>query len=307
MNQEEKYIARVLLKNRIYQSDKQSFEDLVVSILQFQSTTFTPVKPQGKYGDRKNDGFDSATNTYYQIYGPEDLPKREQDAVDKLNADFSGLKDYWSKSGFTIENFNFVVNDKYKGAYPELLKAIQSLKSSNPEISIDLKRAYHIEDIFISLNDDSIIQIVGSIPSLYNISDVDYSILTEVVNHILDFDLPDSEEEIPLNPDFEKKIEFNKISNQTADILRFAFQQTYVVSDFFNTNSKFAKDELRDKFEGLYERAKYIFKDSETISDNIFYYIRNESSPVKKLSYYNAVYVLMAHYFEYCDIYEPVR
>lgn len=307
MNIEEKYIARVLLKNKVYQSDNQSFEDLVVKVLQLQSTSFTPVKPQGRYGDRKNDGFDSETNTYYQVYGPEDLPKKETDAVNKLNEDFEGLKNYWSNNGFTIENFNYVVNDKYKGAYPELLKAIQSLKSSNPEITIELKRAFHIEDIFMSLDDDSQIQIVGAIPSPYNISDVDYSILTEVVNHILDFDLPDTEEEIPINPDFEKKLAFNSISKQTSDILRFAYQQTYVVNDFFNTNSKFAKDELRDKFEGLYEQAKCIFKNSDTISDNIFYYIRNESTPNKKLAYYNAVYVLMAHYFEYCDIYEPVK
>lgn len=307
MNIEEKYIARVLLKNKVYQSDNQSFEDLVVNILQLQSKTFTPVKPQGRYGDRKNDGFDPCSNTYYQIYGPEDLPKRERDAVDKLNEDFEGLKDYWNKNGFSIERFNYVVNDKYKGAYPELLKAVQCLKSANPEVEIELKRAFHIEDIFMSLNDESIIQTVGSIPSPYNISDVDYSILTEVVNHILNFDLPDSEEEIPINPDFEKKLEFNKISTQTAEILRFAYQQTYVINDFFNTNSRFAKDELRDKFEGLYEKAKYIFEDSDTISDNIFYYIRNESSPVKKLSYYNAVYILMAHYFEYCDIYESVK
>ena len=78
MNQQEKYLARVMLKNKIYQSDSQSFEDLVVNVLQHQSVTFTPVKPQGSYGDRKNDGFDPATNSYYQIYGPEDLPKKQK-------------------------------------------------------------------------------------------------------------------------------------------------------------------------------------------------------------------------------------
>jgi len=306
MNQQEKYLARVMLKNKIYQSDSQSFEDLVVNILQHQSSTFTPVKPQGSYGDRKNDGFDTSTNAYFQIYGPEDLPKKEKDAISKLNEDFEGLKKHWSTNGFTIKTFSYVVNDKYKGAYPELLKAIQELKVANPTINICLLRAFHIEDIFVSLNESKMMEIIGPIPSPYNITDVDYSILTEVVNYILDFNMPDTEEEIPLNPDFEKKLEFNNISNSVSDILRFAYQQTYIVTDFFNTNSNFAKDELRDKFEGLYEKSKSLFSGSDTYSDNIFFYIRDQSSPNRKLAYFNAVYILMAHYFEYCDIYESV-
>lgn len=307
MDKHEKHIARILFQNKIYKSDNQSFEDLVVLVLQHNSTTFTPVKPQGQYGDRKNDGFDSEFNTYYQIYGPEDLPKKENNAVIKLNEDFEGLKKYWTSNGFKIEEFNYVVNDKYKGAYPELLKAIQALKKSNPKIAINLKRAFNIEDIFINLDEDKIANIIGPIPNAYNITDVDYSILTEVVNHILDFEVPDKEEQIPINPDFEKKLIFNGISPEIADILRVSYYQTYVVSDFFNTNSKFAKDELRVKFEELYNRGKKIFQNSKLKSDNIFFYIRNEASPVKKRSYYNAVYVLMAHYFEYCDIFESVK
>lgn len=306
MNQQEKYLARVMLKNKIYQSDSQSFENLVVSILQHQSNTFTPVKPQGRYGDRKNDGFDSSKNVYYQIYGPEDLPKKEKDAISKLNEDFEGLKKHWSTNGFTIKEFNYVVNDKYKGSYPELLKAIQALKEANPTIDISLLRAFHIEDIFIALDESEMLDIIGPIPSPYNITDVDYSILTEVVNHILDFNMPDREEEIPLNPDFEKKLKFNDISISVSDILRSAYQQTYVITDFFNTNSKFAKDELRDKFEGLYKDSKGMFLGSDTYSDNIFFYIRDKACPNRKLAYFSAVYILMAHYFEYCDIYETV-
>ncbi len=259
MDKNEKHLARVLFQNKIYKSDNQAFEDLVVLVLQHNSKSFITVKPQGRYGDRKNDGFDSITNKYYQIYGPEDLPKKENNAVNKLNEDFEGLKNYWEKNGFTIREFNYVVNDKYKGLYPEIINAIQALKNSNPNIEICLKRAFDIEDIFLNLDEQKIIDIVGIIPSAFSITDVDYTILTQVVDHILAFNMPDNPEEIPIDPDFEEKLIFNGISSNIADILRFAYQQTYVVNDFFNTNSNFAKEELRKKFEGLYNKGKKYF------------------------------------------------
>jgi hypothetical protein len=305
MNKDELYIARILFKNKILTSDAQAFENLVVDVLQAECIDFCPVRPQGKYGDRKNDGFNPKLGKYYQVYGPNCLPSNEGTAVKKLNEDFNGLKSYWNTSGQKIKEFYYVVNDKYKGVYPSLYTAIHQLQQDNSLLNIELYRAYNIEDIFIKLDSNSIINIIGYIPNPFNISDdVDYKILTEVVSYILNFDLPYSKELIPPDPNFEAKISFNKISEAVANILRFGRQQTYVVNDFFDLNSNFAKDELRNKFEGLYNEAKVKFEGLPQMSDQIFFYIRDEASPNKKISYLNAVDVLMAHYFEYCDIYE---
>jgi len=307
MDKQEKYIARILFKNKIYESNGQAFEDLFTRVFQNGNPNFKKVKAQGSYGDRKNDGFDKITGTYYQVYAPEDLPSKEDTAVEKLRTDFLGLKEYWEKNGFQIRHFFYVVNDKYKGAYPTLYKAIENLNILEESINIDLLRAYHLEDEFINQKDTNIFDVVGFIPDPFNISTLDYEVLTEVVSHILKFEVEDFEEEIPINPDFEEKIEFNKLSEKVAMILKNAYYQTHTISDFFVLNSNFAKEELRDKFHGLYLAGVKEFGEGDIENDQIFFYIRNKSTPEKSISYYNAVYVLMAHYFEYCDIFKPIE
>lgn len=58
--------------------------------MQRHNRNFQQVKPQGQYGDRKNDGFDKTTGTYYQVYAPEDIKIKEKETIEKLVTDFSG-------------------------------------------------------------------------------------------------------------------------------------------------------------------------------------------------------------------------
>ena len=64
MNSEEKAIARILFKIKIYESNGQAFEDLFTAIMSKSNSNFRPVKPQGTIGDRKNDGYDHENGKY---------------------------------------------------------------------------------------------------------------------------------------------------------------------------------------------------------------------------------------------------
>jgi hypothetical protein len=75
MNNQEKAVARKFFKSRILEADGQAFEDLFVRIMSLAVPGFTPIKPHGLIGDRKNDGYVEATGTYYQVFAPEDLNK----------------------------------------------------------------------------------------------------------------------------------------------------------------------------------------------------------------------------------------
>jgi hypothetical protein len=67
------------------------------------------------------------------------------------------------------------------------------------------------------------------------------------------------------------------------------------------------KEELRQIFNSIYQESVKIIPDSETKNDEIFQYIVNKSSPKDNFAIHNAVYVLMAYYFEYCDIFETPK
>lgn len=74
-NTNEKYIARIMFKNKVYEYDAQAFESLFTLVMQKNNKNFEQVKPYGNIGDWKNDGFDKTLGVYYQVYSPEDIEK----------------------------------------------------------------------------------------------------------------------------------------------------------------------------------------------------------------------------------------
>lgn len=303
MTREEIYIARLLFKNKVYESDKQAYEDFFVRVMQNANPNFQPVKPQGQYGDRKNDGFDKVNGKYYQVYAPEDLPSKEGDSIEKLNTDFNGLLNYWTGRGFTIKEFYYAVNDKYKGNYPTLIADIENIAIRN-NIKSELFRNKHLEEIFLSLSDDKIIDIIGFLPDPLDIQEPDYSFMGEVVKYILSFTVDDSFENIPENPNFENKIIFNSLSKSVSEYLNAGRRQSFVISEYFELSSDFVKDDLRNIFYNIYKKGLNEIPNSETKNDELFFYVLRQVSPRNNLAIYNAVYILMAYYFEYCDIFE---
>ena len=54
---------------------------------------FIRVRPWGKTGDRKNDGYLKSQRTLFQVYAPNEMSETE--AIGKINDDFSGALPYW--------------------------------------------------------------------------------------------------------------------------------------------------------------------------------------------------------------------
>ncbi|QUF84846.1 hypothetical protein KDJ93_08095 [Clostridium butyricum] len=53
MDRDERYLIRIMFKNRIFYSDAQAFEDLFTKIMRYGYPEFRAVKPQGAFGDKK--------------------------------------------------------------------------------------------------------------------------------------------------------------------------------------------------------------------------------------------------------------
>ena len=307
MNRDEKHIARIMFKNKIYESDGQAYEDLLVRVMQNVDENFEPVKPQGSYGDRKNDGFIRDKGIFFQVYAPENLRFKESEAIDKLNEDFSGIIKHWKDQGYEINEFNYAVNDKYKGSYPTLIKAINEIQKTHG-IKTRLYRNKHLEEAFLSLQEDKILDIIGFLPDPDRIENLDFNIMNQVVNFLLSSEATFKQEAIPDNPDFDEKIEFNSLSKQVKSYLDYARFQRYQIDEYFEFNSNFEREELRLRFNELYREALIKIPEGETQSDEIFFHIAEKAAPKNTQAILNAVFILMAYYFEYCDIFEaPIQ
>lgn len=304
MTKDEKHIARIIFKNKVLSHDKQAFEDLFTCVMQSFDRNFQPVKPQGPVGDQKCDGFNKTTGQYYQVYAPEDFAGKEKIAQDKLDSTIKGIFAYW-QSISPIKEFYFVINDKYSGAYPSIHLQLSKIEKEY-QIKADTKLSKDLEDIFLELTDDKIENIIGGLlPSAANITNIDISSLGEVIDHLLSSERKPKEERFPNDPNFDKKIRFNNLSEEYAMFLKVAYQQTYMIDDYFTYNSSFIKQDLKLVFSDFYTKAQGSIPEKiENRSDIIFQKIWDDASHRNTSPFRNAALVLMSHYFESCDIFE---
>ncbi len=311
MDRDERYLIRIIFKNRIFYSDAQAFEDLFTKIMRYKYPEFRAVKPQGAFGDKKNDGYIINTGIFYQVYGPEDIARSIDRAISKLKEDSKGLVEKWSDK-VTIKEFCYVVNDKYKGAlvsvHEKLLELKNVLDELNKECSIEtnLMVANRLEDMLFELTDDQIIDVIGGFPPrITALYDVDYNALNEVIEHIMGIPAKNYMDDFYV-PDFEGKIKFNGLSRLIKSRLEAAAINYGDVEAYFEYNGDFLRNDLKNRFKGLYEKSKLQIDDEQPqCFDRRYIYILEESMPKQAtISIQQAVECLMSYYFESCDIFE---
>jgi len=295
LNTQEKTLARHLFQNKILKADGQAFEDIFTAIMNYADTDFQSIKPWGNIGDRKNDGYIKTKGIFYQVYAPEDIRKSYTDTISKLKTDFEGLKSQWHP----VNAFYFVVNDKYKGVNADCEQALQEIKKKQDLNDAGFLTAKHMENILFTLDDDQIFSITGYIPDPAAIKQLDYSILNEVISHIMKLPMDKGSIAKVIIPNVDEKIKFNNLSESIASLLNNGYFQLHSLNEYLSNNSDFLADSLRDKMNEIYTREKH-----ENKGDNLFWAILNCASPKAEQMYQTSVIVIMSKYFETCDIFK---
>jgi len=307
MTPEELAIARIMYRLKIHEAKGQAFEDLFIKIYQLAHPAFVPIKPQGKIGDRKNDGYDNTNGTYYQVYAPEDLSANAAEAVKKLKKDFEGLKKYWD-TVTPVKSYYFVMNDRFLGSFPTIETDLSEIKRKYNLQNCGSKIAKHLEDTLFGLSDDKIFSVIGFIPAPDNISTLDYSVLNSVVRHIIEYTRTEGAPEILSAPDFAEKIKVNDLSPRVSSLLWSAGNQIGIFENYFEKNSNFSKQQIKNHLNRIYQGAKQReyppIQEGLTNSDYVFMEVLKISVPAQTQEYVNATLVVMAAFFESCDIFE---
>ncbi|MCG7850116.1 MAG: hypothetical protein MIO93_13195 [ANME-2 cluster archaeon] len=299
MNVQEKTFARQLFQNKILKADGQIFEDIFSAIMNYAETDFQQIKPWGNIGDRKNDGYIKTKGIFYQVYAPEDIRKSYTNVISKLKKDFDGLKAQWSP----VNEYYFVVNDKHKGVNADCEKIIQEIKKSHNLNDAGFLTAKDLENILFELEDDQIYLITGHIPDPANIKQLDFSILNEVIGHIMQLPLNEGDKPKNVLPNWNEKIKLNVLSESVSQLLINGGFQSHSLKEYLKNNSEFLADSLRDKMNEIYLQEK-----ENKSGDELFWAIVNSASPKAERMYQTSVVVIMSKYFETCDIFEePVQ
>jgi len=296
MNSQEKTLARKLFQLKIHEANGQKFEDLFTSIMNYHDTGFRPIKAWGNIGDRKNDGYNPSTGVFYQVFAPENIANSYLSVVNKLAADFSGLLEQWTP----INEFYFVVNDKYNGVNADCEQAIQALQSLNNLNNSGFITPKDLENILFKLSDDQILSIVGMFPDPSSVQ-LNYSVLNEIISHVMNLSLSIPKNSNIVYPDWDDKIAFNNLKDIEAHYMNNGFHQVGSLDEYLNNQSNFFADEVKDKVRQIYINAKEV--DSFEGSD-LFWKMIEDISPRQECNYQSAAIVLISKYFETCDVFE---
>lgn len=293
MKREEIVLARILFENKIQRSDGNAFEDLFTQVMNYAEPEFEQIKPWGNIGDRKNDGFIRSKGVFYQVFAPENITKSYPDAITKLEKDFAGLVSQWNP----VNEFYFVVNDKYKGVHADANQIIAKLVKDNSLINGKILTAKDLERIVFDLPDDLIISIVGFLPDWEQITNLDFSVLNQVIGYIMKLPVK------PLGgiikyPDWDEKITFNNLCKETKQNLDTASFNLGALNEYL-ANESFLAEELQKKLIGIYEELKPSYN-----GDSLFWEIATRVMPKNEQAFLTPVLTIMAKYFESCDIFE---
>ena len=272
-----------MFKAAVAFANGQAYEDLFSRIMGHSRPHFVQVKPQGDIGDRKNDGYDKTTGHYFQVFAPEDPASSEAKAVAKLKSDFKGLREYWHRI-HPIKGFSFAFNDKYHGTFPTIEADLAAIKAEHDLVECGVFLSKHLEDTFFSLPDDVVFSIIGKPPDPKNISNVDFGILKEVIDHIFVMKTALGPDALLVAPNFSEKIAFNGLGHNVGTLLTYGNFQSGVIDEYFSLNSSFAKNQLRDKLNSLYLVAKDKVSgvpdsDSASASDIVFFQLLDAIAP----------------------------
>jgi hypothetical protein len=152
-----------MFRLNIFEADGQAYEDLFVKIMRYAFPGFRPVRAHGPVGDKKNDGFEGVSGTYYQVYAPENIKNVQGGALKKLRRDFKELKAFWNGL-YPVKRYFFVINDKYQGVSPSIEAELVAIRARYSLNSTGVLLAGDLEEILFKLNDDVIISVVGHVP-----------------------------------------------------------------------------------------------------------------------------------------------
>lgn len=218
--------------------------------------------------------------------------------------DFRGLYKNWDNI-CPIKKYYFVINDKYQGVDPVITKKIMELSNQEEfsDVEMEIFLAKDLQKEFEKLQEDDVMDIIGFIPHASS-ELIEYGTLGEVVDYLMNTELPKIRNDKLIVPDFDEKITFNGLSMLVKAKLLAGSYQEGALKKYFNENPG-TREILQEKFHALYQLACEEVSDmQEDGADCKFYSIVERACPKKTTGVISCVEVLMAYYFSSCDIFE---
>jgi hypothetical protein len=288
----------LMFENRFMKLKGIEFQNFFADIMERRfPSDFQRVRPWGRSGDRKNDGYLRSRRELYQVYAPNEMSAKE--AIDKIDEDFNGALPYWKEY---FDNWFFVHNDR-AGLSPEITRKLLELEANNKPLGV---RPYGYSELLVEVRQlclEDLISLFGAVPTADGMRRVGYQELIKVLSVI-------SQQPEVTQPDLRQppqdKIARNALSDEVASFLLLGMRKTDQVKRFFK---QYYDPQYGDRIADAF-RSEYIaLKSLGLAPDQIFAGLIKFAGGASRgdPAFESAVLALVAYLFEECEIYERAQ
>lgn len=249
-------------------------------------------------GDGGLDGYRLSTQTVYQVFAPREYSLSE--IVGKIQGDFGHAKNTLAEKNLVMKEWVFVHNDPDDLAH-DVVTELAKLQQDNPNIKIRRWELAAIWNEIKQLAEDELVDLFGAAPTLEMLEQLCYQDIIPVVEYLASAKAPPLP---PTDPPSPRKLEFNELSPERADIvIRGRVKQGLVESYLNEMPDDDRPEEIAQAFRDKYASLRESGMEADPIFDELWLFAGGQafaSDPVKIA----AVMTVLAFYFDNCDIFE---
>ncbi|PWB56033.1 MAG: hypothetical protein C3F13_02930 [Anaerolineales bacterium] len=297
MEPTEQHWYDLMFENRFMKLKGTEFQNFFADIMEGRYPgDFQRVRPWGRSGDRKNDGYLRSRRELYQVYAPNEMSAK--DAIDKIDEDFNGALPYWQEY---YDIWYFVHNDR-SGLGPEITHKLLDLEAKHKPLGV---RPYGYSELLVEVRQlcsENLLLLFGAVPTADGMRRVGNKELITVLSVI-------SQQPEVAQPDLRQppqdKIALNALSADVASFLLLGMRKTDQVKKFFK---QYYDPQYGDKIAVAFQSEYLALKSSGLAPDQIFAGLIKFAGGASRgdPAYESAVLALVAYLFEECEIFERV-
>jgi hypothetical protein len=280
---------------RYVQSKGDAFQDFFSTIMGTRYPgDFVRVRPWGKLGDRKNDGYLSSKRQLFQCYAPREMDIATCKA--KVKEDFNEALPFWKKY---FDQWIFTHND-IDGLAADVLELLLALTAANPPVSAIQWGFDELRQEFKNLSEVDTSALLGPAPGRKDVIEVRLEDIQRLLEHI-------SLQPEPLAVDVRvvpaEKLEYNQLSQSAGMLLRAGMTRSEVVKKYLRGLS----DQTRyDRVAAAFRLRYQELRGEGLAPDDIFVGLQKfvAGGGVASTPHQAATLAILAFFFEACEIFE---
>lgn len=289
----------VLFDNKFLRLKGIAFQDFVCDILErrYSGGDFIRVRPWGKIGDRKNDGYIASRRMLLQMYAPNEMTV--QKTIQKMEEDYTEAVPYWKKF-FDIWTF---VHNSREGLGPEQTKKLLELNSMHTNIRCIPWGFPEIRKEIFQLSDPDLVSLLGQAPSRFSMVNLRSVEIEAVIKALPGINQPI---DVPIKPIRGDKIKTNLLPNSVAILLKAGMEGANKVEWYLDKQlDKTLGDKIAQSLHTEYLRFKDLGDSPGDIFAGLMEYVGGTLRGNSERE--SAILAVLAFYFEQCDIFEEPK